>query len=170
VETALCFESFRSEHARGLEVGEGSALYTGTMLDVGPRGRVRIGACCMLNRMRIVCDESVEIGDFSLISWSVVIMDTYRTAFDVESRRCALRHAAARADRRLGEPAPCRPVRIGRNVWIGFDSCILPGVTVGDGSIVGARSVVRDDVPPLSIVAGNPARVIRAIREEAGHA
>jgi acetyltransferase-like isoleucine patch superfamily enzyme len=169
VETALCFESFRSEREVGLEVGEGSSLYTGTMLDVGPRGVVRIGSYAMLNNMLIVSDDSVEIGDYALISWNVIIMDSYRTAFDVESRRAALRSAAARPDRRLGEPAPARPVRLEKNVWIGFESVILPGVTIGEGSIVGARSVVASDVAPMSIVAGNPARLVRRIGEEAAH-
>jgi acetyltransferase-like isoleucine patch superfamily enzyme len=170
VETALCFEGFRSTRPVGLEVGEGSALYTGTMLDVGLLGSVRIGTCCMLNNMLIICDDSVHIGDYALISWNVVIMDSYRTAFDILSRRRALRNAATRPDRRLGEPSRARPVTLGRNVWVGFESCILPGVTIGDGSIVGARSVVAEDVPPMSIVAGNPARVVRRIGEGVGHA
>jgi acetyltransferase-like isoleucine patch superfamily enzyme len=170
VETALCFESFRSEQQPGLEVGEGSSLYTGTMLDVGPRGRVRIGSYCMLNNMLIIADDAVEIGNYALISWNVVIMDCYRTVFDTESRRTALRNAAARQDRRLGEPAPARPVRLGKNVWIGFESVILPGVSIGDGSIVGARSVIAADVPPMTIVAGNPARTIRRLGEEGGRA
>jgi acetyltransferase-like isoleucine patch superfamily enzyme len=167
VETALCFEGFRSQRSDALKVGEGSAVYTGTMLDVGPEGRVCIGRYCMLNNLLIRCDSLVEIGDYSLLSWNVVIMDSYRTAFDIESRRAALRHAAARPDRRLGEPSAASPVRLGRNVWIGFESVILPGITIGDGAIVGARSVVAQDVPPMTIAAGNPARVIRAIGE--GH-
>jgi len=166
VETSLCFESFRSRLTIGLEVGEATALYTGTMLDVGPAGKVTLGACCMLNNMLIICDRSVEIGDFALISWNVVIMDSHRTRLDVPSRRAALRNAAQRPDRRLGEDVPARPVILGRNVWIGFESCILPGVTIGEGSIVGARSVVNEDIPPMSIAAGNPARVIRRIDPE----
>ncbi|WP_119458678.1 CatB-related O-acetyltransferase [Rhodospirillaceae bacterium SYSU D60014] len=50
---------------------------------------------------------------------------------------------------------------VGNDVWIGYDSLVLPGVTVGDGAIIGARSVVAGDVPPYAIVAGNPARVVR---------
>lgn len=53
------------------------------------------------------------------------------------------------------------PVVIGRDCFIGGGSIVLPGVTIGDGSIVGAGSVVYDDVPPNSIVAGNPARVLK---------
>lgn len=50
---------------------------------------------------------------------------------------------------------------IGNDVWIGFHSTILPGVTVGDGAIIAAKSVVASAVPPYAIAAGNPARVIR---------
>lgn len=55
-----------------------------------------------------------------------------------------------------------RDVRIGRHCFIGARSLILPGVTIGDGSVVGAGSVVTRDVPPGSVVAGNPARVLRS--------
>lgn len=57
-------------------------------------------------------------------------------------------------------------VHIKRGAYIGVHSIILPGVTVGEGAIVGAGSVVTKDVPPLSVVAGNPARVIKRLDEE----
>ena len=53
-----------------------------------------------------------------------------------------------------------RPVSIGSDVYIGANAILLPGVTVGDGCVVGAGAVVTDDVAPMKIVAGNPARVI----------
>lgn len=56
-----------------------------------------------------------------------------------------------------------RPIVIEDKAWIGINATILPGVTVGYGSIVGAGSVVTHDVPPLTIVAGNPARIIKKI-------
>ena len=52
------------------------------------------------------------------------------------------------------------PVKIGRGAWIGAGAIILPGVTVGERSVVGAGSVVTRDVEPLSVVAGNPARPV----------
>lgn len=58
------------------------------------------------------------------------------------------------------------PVTIGDNVWIGGNSIIMPGVTVGCNSVIGAGSVVTKDVPDWTIVAGNPARVIRKITDE----
>lgn len=57
----------------------------------------------------------------------------------------------------------CRPVHIGKNAWIGAGATILPGVTVGDNAVVGAASVVTKDVAPDTIVAGNPARFIKAM-------
>ena len=56
-----------------------------------------------------------------------------------------------------------RPIVIEDKVWIGINSTILPGVKIGYGSIVGAQSVVTHDVPPMTVVAGNPARVIKKI-------
>ncbi|NRP71010.1 Streptogramin A acetyltransferase [Ensifer psoraleae] len=50
---------------------------------------------------------------------------------------------------------------VGNDVWIGMDATILPGITVGNGAIVGMKSVVSKDVPPYAVVAGNPARVVR---------
>jgi len=54
-----------------------------------------------------------------------------------------------------------QPIRLGCNCWVGFGACVLPGVRIGEGSIVAARSVVTEDVPDYVIVAGNPARFVR---------
>lgn len=57
------------------------------------------------------------------------------------------------------------PVRIGRNCWLGAGVVVLPGVTIGDNSVIGAGSVVTKDVPPNVIAVGNPCRVLREIGE-----
>lgn len=57
----------------------------------------------------------------------------------------------------------CKPVHIGKNVWVGAGATILPGVTIGDNSVVGAGSVVTKDVPADTIVAGSPAKFIKRI-------
>jgi acetyltransferase-like isoleucine patch superfamily enzyme len=67
----------------------------------------------------------------------------------------------------LGHPSSKGDVVIGNDVWIGAEAMILSGVTIGDGAVIGARSVVTKDVPPYAIVGGNPARVIRMRFDEA---
>lgn len=62
----------------------------------------------------------------------------------------------------------CKPVHIGKNVWVGAGATILPGVTIGDNAVVGAGSVVTKSVEPWTIVAGNPAKVIRKIEPKLG--
>jgi acetyltransferase-like isoleucine patch superfamily enzyme len=166
LETTYSFLHYRSLRPEGVRVGRGTTVNLGTMFDVGPRGRVRIGEFALVNSPWIICDAEIDIGDFALISWNVVLMDTYRASFDPVARRAELAQVARHPLRRLVAETPARPIRIGRNVWIGFDSCVLPGVTIGEGSVVGARSVVVEDVPPFTLVAGNPARVIRPLEND----
>jgi acetyltransferase-like isoleucine patch superfamily enzyme len=168
VESTFSFSRCRSVEPRAVEVGRGAATYLGTMFDLGPRARVRIGDFALANGVWFICDASIEIGDHSMLSWNVVLMDTYRASRDPERRRAELRAVPASPERDLRTAEPARPIRIGANVWIGFDVVVMPGVTIGDGSIVGARSVVFDDVPPSVVVAGNPARVVRDLSYEIG--
>jgi acetyltransferase-like isoleucine patch superfamily enzyme len=168
IETSYSFSLYRSEEPVGVRIGRGASTYLGTMFDVGPRGRVSLGDYALVHGARIICDAAVEIGDYVLISWNVVLMDTYRVPLEPAARRRELQRVPFRSPRLLAADVPARPVRIGRNVWIGFDSCVLPGVAVGEGAVVGARSVVVEDVPPYTVVAGNPARVIRRLEPEEG--
>jgi acetyltransferase-like isoleucine patch superfamily enzyme len=169
VETTFSFTQYRSEVAIGLEVGRGSATYSGTMFDVGPKGRVRVADFVLVHGARIVCDAEITIDDYTFISWNVLLMDTYRLPFDPIERRRMVERVPLSAARRVVGEMPTRPIRIGRAAWIGFDVCILPGVTVGEGAIVGARSVVVDDVAPYTIVGGNPARVVRRLDHKEIH-
>ena len=58
---------------------------------------------------------------------------------------------------------PSKPITIGDNVWLGGHVIVLPGVTIGDGSVIGAGSVVTGDIPPRSLAVGTPAKVIRTL-------
>lgn len=94
---------------------------------------------------RLTIEDYVGIGAESLILLHKIDMKAFR-------------------DRRLGIPIKEGDIRICKNVQIGMRSFILPGVTIGEGSFVAANSVVTHDVPPYTVVAGNPAKVISEIK------
>lgn len=106
--------------------------------------------------------RQVSIGNHCLIASGVQIFD-------------APGHPTDPVLRQMGKPAnpeDVRPVHIEDNVWVGSNSIIFPGVTIGEGSVVAIGSLVMNDVPPYTMVAGNPARVIRRLskvgRQESG--
>ena len=163
IETSFSFFLFRSEKPGGVTYGRGASTYLGTMFDVGPSGRVNLGNYALVHGARIICDCEVTIGDYALISWNVVLMDTYRLPREEHRRRHELRQVPTADPRVFSSDVPSKPIVIERNVWIGFDSCILPGVTIGEGSVVGAKSVVVESIPPFTVAAGNPARIVRSL-------
>ena len=163
LETSYSFLLFTSRQPGAIEIGPGSSLYLGVMFDLGANARFKVGSYVLMNGARIICDSEITIGDYSLISWYVVLMDTYRLSLEPLRRRTELEQVPARSPRRTCAGAPARPIHIGQNVWIGFDSCVLPGVSIGQGAVIGARSVVTTDVAPYAVAAGNPARVIRQL-------
>ena len=167
IETTYSFSRCHSRRRPAVSYGRGTATYRGTMFDLGEHGRVSLGALTMINAAWIISDCEVVIGDHVLMSWDVIIMDTLRRPADRTLRREELRRVVTRSPRRLGDAGDSRPVRIGDNVWVGFGACVMPGVIVGDGAVVGARSVVDVDVPPYTVVAGNPARPIRTLTPRA---
>jgi acetyltransferase-like isoleucine patch superfamily enzyme len=76
----------------------------------------------------------------------------------------ALNHNFENSDSRIDEQGvSTKPVTIGNDIWIGANAVILPGVTIGDHSVVAAGAVVTKDVPPHSLVAGVPAKIIKQI-------
>ncbi len=106
--------------------------------------------------------ERVEIGNDVLIASKVFISDHNHGSYNeptAESSPFVPPHR---------RPLVAKPVFIGDRVWIGEQVCILPGVKIGEGAIVGAGSIVTRDVPANSIVAGNPAKIVRVFNAESG--
>jgi acetyltransferase-like isoleucine patch superfamily enzyme len=163
VESAFTFVACRALHAHAVQIDKAAHVYSSSIFDVGPGGSIRIGEFAMLNGARLICESQIEIGAYAAISWNVVLMDSYRVPLDPSQRRMLIEQAGHPAHALTDPAAPARPIRLQDNVWLGFDVCVLPGVTIGEGSVVGARSVVCNDVPPYTVVAGNPARIIRQL-------
>ena len=163
IDTSYSFRRFRSRVKDALILGRGSAIYANSGFDLGPDARVAIGAFTMINGAEIICDEAISIGDHGLISWNVLLMDNCRVPRALEKRRAYVDAILRNDTRAIVHRAQPQPIVIGANVWIGHDCIVLPGVTIGAGSIIGARSVVFESVPEFAIAAGNPARVIRRL-------
>jgi acetyltransferase-like isoleucine patch superfamily enzyme len=162
IESTCSFVTYRSRMPVGLELGRGAAIYCGTVFDTGESARIRVGDYSLLNGAWISCESEIEVGSHCLLSWGVVLMDSRRAPAEPAARRQQLTTAAdAHEWVPQGDP---RPIRIASNVWLGFDVCVLPGVTIGEGSIVAARSVVFQDVPPYCVAAGNPVSVVRTLQ------
>ena len=98
--------------------------------------------------------ESVEIGNHVLMASKIYISDHNHGAYGAEAPSDPEVPPANR-------PLSSRPVVIEDNVWLGEFVTVLPGVTIGRGSVIGANSVVTGDIPPHSIAVGAPARVIK---------
>jgi galactoside O-acetyltransferase len=105
------------------------------------------------------------------MAWGITVVDNDSHSLDWHERRndvlqCGIdyRHTPDDFTRNKDWNAVAMsPVRIGSRSWVGFGASILKGVTVGEGAVIGSGSVVTRDVPPYTLVAGNPARVIRQL-------
>lgn len=171
IDTAYGFAPFFSEQWPGLSFGDASGAYDRTTFVVGTHGRIEVGAYTVLNGTYLVCHDRIRIGEHCLIAWGAVLTDTWAGSAEasLDARRSVLCAAAADSARRLSPVAAPRPVTLEDNVWVGFDAVILPGVTLGRGSIVGCKTVINEDVPPYAVVAGDPARVIRHLEPDDTH-
>lgn len=130
-----------------LDVQSGHILENPTLL---VHNRVDLG-----HNVSITLNQLIEIEDDVNVASGVRFMDSDSHPRDVNER------IADKAPR----PEEIRPVKICRGAWIGQSAFIMKGVTVGEGAIVGAASVVVTDVPPYTVVMGNPARVVIKLNE-----
>jgi acetyltransferase-like isoleucine patch superfamily enzyme len=135
-----------------LEIGAHTVFEPDVWLTAPGDARIRIGGGTFLNiGVMVAALELVEIGDHCMFANGCFISDGSHRFDDPE------------------KPVPWQgfttkgPTRIGDNVWCGAHVVITSGVTVGERSVIGANSVVTADIPPFSIAAGAPARVLRTI-------
>ena len=135
-----------------LELGEHVLLEPNVWLTAQAPARIRIGGGSFLNLcVQVAAVELVEIGEHCMLANGCFVTDGNHRFDDPE------------------KPVPWQgftskgPTRLGDNVWLGVNVVVTSGVTIGDRSVVGANSVVTTDLPPYSIAAGAPARVIKQV-------
>jgi acetyltransferase-like isoleucine patch superfamily enzyme len=135
-----------------LEIGRHSLLEPEVWLTAPGEARVRIGEGTFLNiAVMVAAHELVEIGSHCMLANGCFVTDANHR-FDDPHKPITWQGFTSKG-----------PTRVGDNVWCGANVVITSGVTVGERCVIGANSVVTDDIPPRSIAAGAPARVLRTV-------
>jgi acetyltransferase-like isoleucine patch superfamily enzyme len=152
---ASCGENFRARNPRELFLGEGAEIHVGNNVLLERYVRISMGnnACIYIGDNTYIADFSnllavkeINIGKNCAISWHVLFMDTSSHPVGLKGEIPTTKVA---------------PIYVKDHVWIGCRAVILKGVTIGEGAIVANNAVVTKDVPPHTLVGGNPARVIK---------
>lgn len=158
--TKLIWRRINCAAGNRLTVGEHSIVLANIRFE-DSAGSIRIGNRCFIGKSDLVCYRSIDIRDDVIMSWGVTITDHDSHSLDWQYRKDdVLQWHTGRKDWKHVANAP---VVVESKAWIGFNVSILKGVTIGEGAVVGAGSVVTRDVAPFSVVAGNPARRIRSL-------
>jgi acetyltransferase-like isoleucine patch superfamily enzyme len=135
-----------------LEIGEHALLEPDVWLTAPAPGRIRIGSGSFLNLgVMVAAVELVEIGDHCMLANGCFVSDANHR-FDDPTRPVPWQGFTSKG-----------PTRIGDNCWLGAHVVVTSGVTIGERCVIGANSVVTADVPPFSIAAGAPAKVLRRV-------
>jgi galactoside O-acetyltransferase len=153
----------RLKHVSGnrLSVGEDSIIHSHLIFE-DSGGEIRIGSRTFIGRSHLICYRNITIGDDVNMSWGITIVDHDSHSTKWEERQNDIREWGH--GRKNWQHVPHASVTIADKVWIGFNVSILKGVTIGEGAVIGACSVVTRDIPAYSLAVGSPAKVVRSLR------
>ena len=124
---------------------------------------VTIGDRCFIGKSHIVSSRDVTFGNDIMVSWGATFVDHNSHSIAWQERAQDVVDWAQ--GKKKWDVVDSAPIRVGDRAWIGFNAIVLKGVTIGEGAIVAAGAVVTKDVPPYTVVAGNPAIVIRELNK-----
>lgn len=159
--TIIAWRRIRRVAGNRLSIGDESIIHADISFEE-KGGEIRIGSRTFIGRSNLVCFRSLIIGDDVIMSWGVTIVDHDSHSIDWTRRENDVREWGR--GRKAWDHVAHAPVTIANKVWIGFNVSVLKGVTIEEGAVIGACSVVTRDIPPYSLAVGNPARVIRKLR------
>lgn len=164
IDSSWAFDAFFSKNREAMTLGYASAFYDRATFVTSGNGKIETGEYVILNGCTLICTDHILIGDYVMIAWGAVVTDNEMGSdLDIPGRSLLMKNAGDSGLRELPFSRSA-PVIISDNVWIGFDAVVLPGTTIGRGSVIGCKSVVSGEIPEYSVVAGNPGRVIRTLR------
>jgi acetyltransferase-like isoleucine patch superfamily enzyme len=149
-----------------MKIGNG-CIIGGAFVFETSTGEITIGDNTFIGGSLFICVNAIKIGSDVMIAWGCTIVDNNAHSLDSKERSVDIGDAHKALDEgREGiykdwTIVETAPVEIKDKAWIGFNSIIMKGVTIGEGAIVGAGSVVTKNVPDYAIVGGNPARIIK---------
>jgi acetyltransferase-like isoleucine patch superfamily enzyme len=143
-----------------ITIGDDCLIHCSIDFDA-PQGNVKIGDRCFIGASHLVCHSAIEIGNDVIMSWGITVVDHNSHALDWDNRKNDVKEWATGV--KDWTHVKTAPVFIEDKVWIGFGASILKGVRIGEGAVIGAKSVVTRDVPAYSVVGGNPARIIKVL-------
>ena len=155
-----------------LETGKHCVL-DGTYVFETRKGKITIGDRVHIGGSTLISINEIQIEDDVTIAWDCLIYDHNSHAVDWWQRRydtereyqCYLNKKPLIFDKDWSN-VKSAPIHICSKAWIGTRVTILKGVTIGEGAVVGAGSVVTKDVPAWTVVAGNPAKVVKRLSKE----
>lgn len=137
------------------------------VLRLEPQGKLEIGRFCYIGDGVIISAQSdVRIGEATLLAHGVQVFDNNTHPVSAAARELQFRRMMGFKERNGQIVIDTSPVHIGKRCWIGMNSLVMKGVSIGDDTIVAAGSVVSADLPEGVIAGGNPARIIRALTAE----
>ncbi len=153
-----------------LSIG-GDCIISASFIFESEKGHISIGSHTYIGGSTFICRTSITIGDNVTIAWGCTFYDHDSHSLDYMSRRkdiddelLDLRKGKFFLEHKDWSVVSTKPIRICNDVWIGMNCIILKGVTIGEGAVIGAGSVVTKDVPAWTVVAGNPAVIVKKIK------
>jgi len=158
------------ENKKYIEIGENSQISGDFIFEI-EQGKIVIGNGTFIGGGTFICIDEIQIGNDVMFAWGCTVTDNNsHSHIWSERKNDVMEWKKGLDENKIGAYKDWSNVKKGKitikdKAWIGFNSIILKGLTIGEGAIVGAGSVVTKDVPDWTIVAGNPAKIIREIPE-----